>query len=108
MERVGFYFFCSFGCQPSHLVPRGSAEAGRRQDCVEGRSVCVVGVITATSSLPPCSILTPGLLLAVCWSVLGARVGKEVFRQELPGKSFKPCCVAAFATRVALGPEVRI
>lgn len=76
-------------------------EDQQRQDCVEDRSICAAGVIDSISRLPPCSVLAPGLLLAVCWSALGALVHKGVFGYQLPGESFKPCCVAVFTAQVA-------
>lgn len=40
--------------------------------------------------------------------MLAACVWEDVFRCELPGKSFKPCCITVFTVQVVLGPEVQI
>lgn len=80
MERSGFISSALLAVNPSRLVPRGSAKAGGGQGCLEDTSICMAGVIAATSSLVPCPVLTDGLLLAACQPVLGAREGKEVFR----------------------------
>jgi len=71
-------------------------------------AVCGVGGVVGVITTLLCCLALLVLLGRCSLLVLGARVQEDVFRYELPGKSFKPCRIAVFAARVALGPEVQI